>query len=69
MAELKGIPFIGSLGTLSAYKRKDSDKIILRGKGGPSKEQIKNGAQFELTRHNISEFGGRSKAAKGSGLR
>lgn len=65
MAELKGIPFIGSLGTLSAYKRKDSDKTFLRGKGGPSREKIMNDPQFELTRHNISEFGGRSKAGKG----
>jgi len=48
----------------NSFRRKDSDKIILRGKGGPSKDQIKNGAQFALTRHNISEFGGRSKAGK-----
>jgi len=65
MAELKGIPFLGSLGTLSAYKRKDSDKIILRGKGGPSKEKIKNDPTLYNVRDNNAEFGGRSKAGKG----
>lgn len=65
MAELKGIQFLGSLGTLSAYKRKDSDKTFLRGKGGASKEKILNDPTLYNIRDNNAEFGGRSKAGKG----
>lgn len=57
------LQFIGSLDNMSAYKMRGSDKIILRKKGGPSKEQIKKGPHFDLTRRNNKEFGGRSKAA------
>ena len=56
--------FTGSLGNVSAYKMRGSDKIILRRKGGPSKKQIKTGASFDLVRRNNAEFGGRSVAAK-----
>jgi len=58
-----GLQFIGSLDNLSAYKMRGSDKIILRKKGGPSKKQIRKDPQFDLTRRNNKEFGGRSKAA------
>lgn len=64
MAELKGIQFLGRIGTLSAYKRKDSDKTFLRGKGGGSKETIATSENCVIVRKNNAEFGGRSKMAK-----
>lgn len=54
----------GSLGNLSFYLRKDSEKFLVRTKGGPTKEQIKNDPNFERTRENMSEFGGRAAASK-----
>lgn len=57
MAILKdGIQFTGSIGNISAYTIKGSDKIILRAKGGATKEQIATGPNFERTRENNSEF-------------
>lgn len=57
MAILKeGFEFIGSIGGLSAYKMKGSDKIIIRRKGGPKKEQVLKSENFERTRQNIAEF-------------
>jgi hypothetical protein len=44
----------GGFGNLSAYKRKGSDKIIVRTKGGGSKHKIKTNA----------EFGGASQCSK-----
>lgn len=65
MAQLIGdILFTGSLQKLSAYKMRGSDKIILRKKGGPSREKIKKSPRFELTRRNNMEFGGRATAAQ-----
>ncbi len=61
---LPGFAFIGSLGHLSAYKMRGSDKIILRSKGGASKQKIKTSPSFDLTRKINAEFGGRSVAAK-----
>ena len=64
MAKLEGdIQFTGSLNNLSAYKMRGSDKIILRKKGGPTKKQIKHSKNFENTRRNNMEFGGRAMAA------
>ena len=65
MAELIGLQFLGKMGTLSAYKRKDSDKTFLRGKGGGSKETIATSPDCEIVRYNNAEFGGRSKMGKG----
>src|SRR6186997_3219130 len=64
MAELTGFGFTGTLGNLSAYKMKGSDKIIIRTKGGASKEKIKKSQRFVNTRRNNAEFGGRSTASK-----
>ncbi|HEY0680496.1 MAG TPA: hypothetical protein VGD17_19575 [Chitinophagaceae bacterium] len=61
---LSDIPFTGSLGNISAYKMKGSDKIILRKKGGASKEKIKKAKEFETTRKLNAEFGGRSVGSK-----
>jgi hypothetical protein len=64
MAKLDGtIQFTGSLQNLSFYKMRGSDKIIVRKKGGPSRKQVKHSPNFENTRHNNSEFGGRALAA------
>lgn len=52
--------FIGSMSNVSAYKRHDSDKIIIRTKGGPTKRKIKTSPAFEETRKNNMEFGGRA---------
>lgn len=64
MAIIKdGIQFTGSLGNMSAYTMKGSDKIILRMKGGASKNKIKRSSTFKLTRQNNTEFSGCAKAA------
>lgn len=64
MAKLDGtFQFTGSLQNLSFYKMQGSDKIIIRKKGGPSKKQVKTGKNFENTRRNNMEFGGRALAA------
>ena len=65
MAKLKGdILFTGSLGNVTAYKRRDSDAVIIRQKGGPTKKQIKTSHSFDIVRRNNAEFGGRSTAVK-----
>jgi hypothetical protein len=63
MALLKGkIDFTGKLGDLSAYRMKGIERTVVRAKGGPSAEQIKNDPEFQNVRHNNDEFGGRAKA-------
>ena len=65
MAKLSSaIQFIGTIGNLTVYKRKDSDELIVRKKGGVSKKRIKNDWQFTNTRRVNVEFGGCSTAAK-----
>lgn len=59
-----GINFTGSLGKLSAYKVRGSDKIIVRTKGGATKAQIRQSPVFERTRENNTEFAGCGYAAK-----
>ena len=54
--------FTGSLGNVSAYTMRGTDKIILRTKGGATKQMIKTAPQFEMTRLINAEFGGRAKA-------
>jgi len=64
MAILKSLTeFNGSLGNVSAYRRKDSDKVILRMKGGATKKKIKTAKSFERTRELNAEWGGCAKAA------
>jgi hypothetical protein len=58
MAFLEGFNFTGGLGEFTAYRRRGSSKIVLRRKGGASKEMILNSPQFALPRKNMSEFGG-----------
>ena len=65
MARLtSNLTFTGSVGELTAYKRKGSDSIILQQKEGPSREQIKTHPSFANTRRNNAEFGGRSTATR-----
>jgi hypothetical protein len=56
--------FTGSLSNISAYKRRDSNKIILRTKGGATKRKIKTHPHFERTRQLNKEFGGRSSVSE-----
>ena len=66
MARLKGnLQFTGSLGDISAYTMRGSDKVILRTKGGASKEKIKKAACFARTRELNDEWIGCTKAGKG----
>jgi hypothetical protein len=67
MARQRGpVPFVGRVGDLSFYE----DKIhgyLIRGKGGPTREQIKKRESMEVVRQNNSEFG--KASAYGSLLR
>ena len=60
---ISALPFTGSLSNLSAYKMRGHDGVIVRTKGGPSKEKIKDSPSFAITRSNNMEFGGRSTTA------
>jgi hypothetical protein len=53
--------FTGKLDMLSAYRMRGVDGIVVRRKGGPSREKIKTGASFANTRRTMSEFGGCSR--------
>ena len=65
MAKLHtAFPFIGTVGDLTYYKRRDIDEIIVRHKGGAYKERIKKDKAFVNTRKVNAEFGGRSAATK-----
>jgi len=65
MATLKeGLELTGSIGKLSAYKIRGSDKIIVRRKGGPKRKQVLNSKKFERTRENMKEFVGVGMAVK-----
>lgn len=58
------IQFTGSFGKMTAYRMRGSDKIILRAKGGPTKEQVKTSPRFKHTRLNNNEFSGAAQAAQ-----
>jgi hypothetical protein len=51
----------GSMAHVSMYKMQGSDEVIVRTKGGPSKQQIKTKPQFEIVRRNNSEWSGCTK--------
>lgn len=53
--------FTGSVGNISIYKVRGSDKPIVRTKGGPTKRQIETRPSFATTRKNNMEFGGRAR--------
>lgn len=59
MATIKGpVQLEGGVGGMSFYTRRGSDKIIVRTKGGPSKQAIKNSPGFENLRLNQKEWKG-----------
>ena len=58
------VGFTGSVGNLTAYKMRGVDGIVVRQKGGVSKERIQNDLNFHRTRENNAEFGGRSAASR-----
>ena len=57
------MPLTNSLGDYSIYPMKGVKKLIIRAKGGPSKEQIAKSPQFERLRKSQSEFAGAGKAS------
>lgn len=64
MAFLNDLNITGSIGNLSFYRMRGVDKIVVRTKGGPSKEHVKNSPSFATPRLYMSEFGGCSKMGK-----
>ena len=57
------VPFSNTLGDFSVYKMKDVDKLIIRAKHGPTKEELATSPQYERFRLYQSEFRGVGKAA------
>ena len=56
-------PVSNSLGDFSVYQQRGVPGLIIRAKGGPSKEMMKNAPQFHRLRLWQSEFRGGGKAA------
>jgi hypothetical protein len=57
MGTVTGLPGLtGSFGGLSAYRMRGSNKIILRQKGGATKERIQKDKSFALTRRYNQEW-------------
>ena len=50
------IPFSNTLGDFSVYKMKDVDKLVIRAKHGPTKEELATLPQYEKFRLYQSEF-------------
>jgi len=64
MAIVKGFMQItGSIKGVSFYTRRGSDKVIMRTKGGATKEQITHSPKFKKTRMQMKQFGGAAKFA------
>ncbi len=63
MARIKGENgfLSGMVGNVSFYKRKDLEGVIVRTKGGPSKNMLKKSPKFANTRKRNVEFGVCSK--------
>ena len=56
-------PISGKMGNYSFYHMAGAKHIVIRLKGGPTKEQIKTHPKFYRQRKNMCEFAGCSKAA------
>jgi len=64
MAIVKGfLQMTGSIQGVSFYTRRGSDKVIMRTKGGVTKEKMASAPQFEGLRKNQLEFSGCTKFA------
>ena len=62
MAIVKGFMQItGSIKGVSFYTRRGSDKVIMRTKGGATKEQIAHSPKFQKTRKQMKQFGGAAR--------
>ncbi|MGX5819336.1 hypothetical protein ACWKWU_14120 [Chitinophaga lutea] len=59
-----GLRFTGRVGNLVAYKRKGSDKIVVRRAAGPSKKQHDTLPSMAANRRNTAEFGAVSMVQK-----
>lgn len=65
MASLaKGLGYTGSLGSISAYRMQGVDRIVVRTKGGASREKIRTHPAFEHTRENNQEWKACTSAAR-----
>ena len=65
MARVKNFDQItGSIGKFSFYTRKGSSGILVRTKGGASKEKIASDPNFANLRKSNKEFGGCAKMSK-----
>jgi hypothetical protein len=65
MAIVKGaLQVTGSIKGVSFYSRVGSDKVIMRTKGGPTKQRIAKGQEFEKLRTHQQEWGGCVKFAR-----
>ena len=61
---LSGIQFTGSLSQLTAYRMRGVEGVVVRTKGGATRQQMKTSPSFEHVRRNNAEFGGRATASK-----
>jgi hypothetical protein len=64
MPFLEGIKFKGKIGDFTAYRMRGCKGIVIRQKGGPTRDQVKNHPRFKNTRYTMSEFGGCSRMRK-----
>jgi len=64
MPKLPANLLLANASKLSIYSMKGSDKIILRRKGGASRERVKTDPNFINTRRINAEFGGRATCSK-----
>jgi len=53
----------GSMANVSMYTRQDNGQVIVRMKGGPTKNQIETKPEFEKVRQNNSEWAGCTRMA------
>lgn len=66
MAIVKGfLQMTGSIRGVSFYTMTGSDQVIMRTKGGPRKNRIAKGAEFEKLRKHQDEWGGCVQFARG----
>ncbi len=66
MAKIKGIlQASGSIKGVSFYTRRGSDEVIMRTKGGASKEKIATSPKFEKLRQSQKEWSGCTKLSAG----
>ena len=64
MAKISPVtPFSNTLGDFSVYKMKGVEKLVIRVKHGPSKDELANSPRYAKFRLHQSEFSGAGKAA------